>query len=69
MGTVKPAFIKRTAEELLEQYKDLFTGDFEHNKRVVQKILQLESKEVRNRIAGYITRKINQEKKRRKQTT
>ncbi len=69
MGTVKPAFIKRTAEELLEQYKDLFTEDFEHNKELVQKILKLESKEVRNRIAGYITRKINQERRRQKKNT
>ena len=58
MGKVRPAFIKRTARELLELYRDKFKPDFEHNKRVVQELTNIRSKRTRNRIAGYITRLI-----------
>ena len=59
MGTVKPAYIKNIAMELLKKYYDMFTNDFDHNKRVVQELTNIKSKKVRNRVAGYITRKIN----------
>jgi small subunit ribosomal protein S17e len=55
MGKVRTKMIKRTARELLEKYPDLFIWDFEHNKRVVSKLLDVRSKKVRNQIAGYIT--------------
>lgn len=47
--------IKRTARKLIEMYPDLFTDDFEHNKLVVRRLVDVESKRVKNRIAGYIT--------------
>ncbi|MCD6502757.1 MAG: 30S ribosomal protein S17e [Thermoplasmata archaeon] len=65
MGAVKPAFIKKAAKELLEKYRDLFTGDFEHNKKVVQVLIKTDSKFVRNTIAGYITRIINRERRKK----
>ncbi len=55
MGKVRTKMVKRTARELLEKYPDLFIWDFEHNKRVVSKLLDVRSKKVRNQIAGYIT--------------
>ncbi len=55
MGKVRISIIKRTARELLEKYPDLFTRDFEHNKQVVKKLLDVDSKKLRNKIAGYIT--------------
>lgn len=64
MGKVRPIFIKRTARELLEKYKDKFKPDFEHNKRVVQELTNIRSKRMRNKIAGYITRLIKIEAKR-----
>ncbi len=66
MGKVRPAFIKRTARELLERYRDMFKPDFEHNKRMVQELTNITSKRVRNRIAGYITHLIKIEMKRQK---
>jgi len=69
MGAVKPAFIKKAARELLEKYGDLFTGDFEHNKKVVEILIKTESKFVRNTIAGYITRIINRERRRKMEET
>ena len=54
---IKPAYVKKTGNRLLEQYPDAFTSDFEQNKESVQKLTNIESKGVRNRIAGYIARK------------
>ena len=56
MGKVRIGLVKRTARKLLEMYPDLFTEDFEHNKRVVSQLVEVESKKLRNQIAGYVTR-------------
>jgi small subunit ribosomal protein S17e len=56
MGKVRTSLVKRTARKLLEMYPDLFTRDFEHNKRVVSQLVEVESKKLRNQIAGYLTR-------------
>ncbi|HEX55460.1 MAG: 30S ribosomal protein S17e [Candidatus Altiarchaeales archaeon] len=56
MGRIKQAFLKRIADKLLEEYGDEFTTDFETNKRKVQEFSNVESKTMRNKIAGYITR-------------
>ena len=55
MGKIRIRLVKRTARELLEKYPDLFTRDFEHNKKVVSKLIDTPSKKLRNQIAGYIT--------------
>lgn len=54
---IKPAYVKKIAALLLERYDDAFTQDFEHNKDVVDALTNVESKGVRNRIAGYITQR------------
>ncbi len=59
MGTVKPAYIKNIAMELLRRYPEVWTGDFDANKKLVQELTNIKSKRVRNRVAGYITRKVN----------
>ncbi len=59
MGTVKPAYIKNIAMELLKRYPEVWTGDFDANKKLVQELTNVKSKRVRNRVAGYITRKVN----------
>lgn len=53
----KPAYIKKIAKRLLEQYPEAFSTNFEHNKEAVTGLTNVESKSVRNRIAGYVTRK------------
>ncbi|MEM0340461.1 MAG: 30S ribosomal protein S17e [Acidilobaceae archaeon] len=65
MGKVRSSLVKRTVRRLLELYPDVFTGDFEHNKRVVSKLVECNSKKLRNQIAGYITHLINATKKRK----
>ncbi|WP_418281525.1 30S ribosomal protein S17e [Halorubrum sp. DTA98] len=54
---IKPKYIKQLGKVLLERYPDSFNTDFETNKESVTALTTVESKGVRNRIAGYITRK------------
>ena len=56
MGTVKPTYVKKLAKQLLKEVAEC-TDDFELNKKLVDKYTNVESKGVRNRIAGYITHK------------
>jgi len=43
---------------LLERYPSLFTEDFETNKELLKKVAKITSKELRNEIAGYLTRMV-----------
>ncbi|MFB6126012.1 MAG: 30S ribosomal protein S17e [Halolamina sp.] len=54
---IKPKYVKQLGTILLERYPDAFNADFETNKDSVETLTNVESKEVRNRIAGYVTRK------------
>ena len=55
MGKVRPVFIKKVSKELLEKYPEVFKKDFEENKKLLPRYTVIQSKLVRNRIAGYIT--------------
>ncbi|MFC5135650.1 MULTISPECIES: 30S ribosomal protein S17e [Haloferacaceae] len=57
---IKPKYIKQLANVLLERYPESFNTDFETNKESVSALTTVESKGVRNRIAGYITQKKSQ---------
>lgn len=52
---IKPDYVKKTGQRLLERYPEAFDADFQHNKRSVTALTNIESKGVRNRIAGYVT--------------
>lgn len=56
MGNIRSDKIKRTAKELVAKYHQHFTTDFDHNKGLVDKLTNVQSKRMRNRIAGYVTR-------------
>ncbi|HUL40258.1 MAG TPA: 30S ribosomal protein S17e [Methanomassiliicoccales archaeon] len=62
MGRIRPTYIKRVAIELVEKYPRLFTDDFEANKQLVDKLTNVQSVTMRNRIAGYATRYHQQNK-------
>lgn len=47
------------ANELLERYPDKFTSDFNENKETIKNFAIVRSKELRNKIAGYITKNVN----------
>ena len=62
MGRVKSLAIKRTTRKILEKYPNLFTDDYEKNKRILDKMLESD-KRTRNSIAGYITRLVKKQTK------
>jgi len=57
LGNIRQTFIKNIAVELVKLYPDQFKhDDFQHNKNKVAEFSDVQSKLLRNRIAGYITR-------------
>lgn len=61
MGNIRQTYIKRIALELLRKHESLFTEDFQTNKQLVAELTDIDSKELRNRVAGYTTRLMDQE--------
>jgi small subunit ribosomal protein S17e len=51
--------VKRMSNELLERYPDKFTIDFNENKEAVKNLAIVRSKELRNKISGFITSIVN----------
>ena len=56
MGNIRPTYIKRVAIELVDKYPDRFTEDYEHNKHSVDELTDVQTHDMRNKIAGYATR-------------
>ncbi len=56
MGRVRPKHVKRLARDLVSAHEDEFEQDFDHNKEVLKEMDLVESKKLRNRVAGYIVR-------------
>ncbi len=56
MGRIKTTFIKRKTKELLRKHGDKFTMDFAENKLLTGQYVAVQSKKLRNVIAGYMTR-------------
>ncbi|MBC8156920.1 30S ribosomal protein S17e [Armatimonadetes bacterium] len=55
--------VKRLSTELLNRYPDKFNVDFQQNKKTIDGIAKVRSKELRNQIAGYIASYINKQTK------
>lgn len=55
MGKVRPEHVKRISKQLVERYPKKFTKDFENNKKLVEALTNINSKKLRNRVAGYTT--------------
>jgi small subunit ribosomal protein S17e len=53
LGRVRPNYIKRISRKLVERFPEKFTKDFERNKELVDALTNINSKKVRNRVAGY----------------
>ncbi|ADL58789.1 MULTISPECIES: 30S ribosomal protein S17e [Methanothermobacter] len=62
MGNIRTSFVKRIAKELIETHPGKFTSDFDKNKKLVEEFSTVSTKHLRNKIAGYITRIISQQK-------
>jgi len=58
MGRILHKRFRNYAEEIIKRYGNLFTTDYQKNRKILETIASLPSKRVRNMIAGYITRRI-----------
>ncbi len=63
MGRIKITAVKNLANELIDQFGDRFSTDFEKNKTAVNEVKEVKSKKTRNVLAGYITRQMQKIKK------
>ncbi|MBI5398661.1 30S ribosomal protein S17e [Candidatus Woesearchaeota archaeon] len=68
MGRIKTSLIKRVTRELLEKHKQEFTEDFNKNKAIVSKHAIIQSKKLRNVVAGYATHVVRRGDERRPRT-
>lgn len=49
---------RRLSEEMMERHPEAFGSDFEENKKALEDLALIPSKQLRNRIAGYIAKSI-----------
>ena len=56
---IKPSYIKNLGTALMARQREYFSSSFDENKQQLSSSAIIGSKRVRNRVAGYITRKIN----------
>ena len=47
---------RRLSEEIVEKHPEAFGSDFEQNKKALEELALIPSKQLRNRIAGYIAK-------------
>ena len=62
MGRIKTILVKRVTKKLVEEHKDEFSEDYNKNKEVLRKYINVRSPKIRNVIAGYTTRLVKQSK-------
>lgn len=62
MGRIKTVLVKRVTKQLVKEHGDEFTEDFDKNKEVLAKYTNIESRKIRNVVAGYVSRLIKQAK-------
>jgi len=55
MGRVRTKTVKKAAKVILEKYYSRLTLDFQTNKRLCDEIADIQSKRLRNKIAGFAT--------------
>ncbi len=56
LGKIRIDTVKRTSREVLRRFPEHFTGIWESDKQAVKQLVSTQSKRMRNRIAGYVTR-------------
>ncbi|MCS7123140.1 MAG: 30S ribosomal protein S17e [Candidatus Aenigmarchaeota archaeon] len=59
MGRIRTTIIKNLAEKILNENREKFSKDFNHNKNILKEIMDIKSKKLRNKVAGYITFLLN----------
>jgi len=62
MGRIKSIQIKTLGNEIISDHASKFTDDFDKNKLALAEIKDIDSKKVRNVLAGYITKEMRKAK-------
>eukprot|EP00658_Telonema_sp_P-2_P070526 TRINITY_DN5_c0_g2_i1.p2 TRINITY_DN5_c0_g2~~TRINITY_DN5_c0_g2_i1.p2 ORF type:complete len:140 (-),score=48.28 TRINITY_DN5_c0_g2_i1:7-426(-) len=55
MGRVRTKTTKRSAKIIVEKYYQRLTLDFQTNKKICDEVASIQSKRLRNKIAGFLT--------------
>merc|ERR1712022_78196 len=55
MGRVRTKTVKRASRALIEKYYGKLTNDFHTNKRIIDHVAVVQTKRLRNKIAGFTT--------------
>ena len=63
MGRIRTGFVKTTGVKIYQKYKDKFSKDFNNNKKALDEVAIINSKKLRNVIAGYIVCLVKKEDK------
>lgn len=63
MGRVRQTYIKRLAKDLVTADEERFSEDFDENKEELKDMEEFNSKKLRNRVAGYIVRVVQNKDK------
>lgn len=63
MGRVRQTYIKRLAKDLVSADEERFGEDFDENKEELKEMEEFNSKKLRNRVAGYIVRVVQNKDK------
>lgn len=62
MGRIKSTAIRTLGSDILKQNPDVFAKDFGKNKKALAVVKKIKSKRIRNKLAGFITRKMTSAK-------
>ena len=63
MGRIKSTFVKSSGEKIYKMGGSDFTDNFEENKSIITKYVEIPSKRLRNSVVGYITRLVKKSNK------
>ena len=59
-GRVRTKTVKKASRQIIEKYYNRLTLDFHTNKRVAEEVAVIQSKRLRNKIAGFTTVSVSQ---------
>lgn len=62
MGRIRTRWIKNVAKQLVKKYPDKFNSDFANNKKILEELNLIDDKPIRNKIAGYVVRVVENKK-------
>ena len=62
MGRITQTRVQRLGMTLIQTYPKKFNANFDNNKKSVNTLAEVQTKKLRNQLAGFITRKIKNKK-------